>query len=107
MSRAFEELERRSTPMGEISLRRRVEPSLQVDVHEAMLGEVHLMSSLFTAAEIALADLALPEASGDALDVVDFIGVAQGVFASCEAREVRFPNHHTGGEAANTIYVAG
>jgi len=56
--------------MGEISLRRRLEPTLQVDVYEAMLGEEHLMSSLFTAAEIALADLALPVAVGDELDVV-------------------------------------
>jgi hypothetical protein len=23
-----------------------------------------------------------------------------------EAHEVRFPNHHTGGEAANTVYIA-
>ncbi|MGK2949407.1 MAG: spermidine synthase, partial [Acidimicrobiales bacterium] len=70
MSRLFEELDRRPTPMGEISLRRRLEPTLQVDVYEAMLGEEHLMSSLFTAAEIALADLALPEVTAPALDVV-------------------------------------
>lgn len=70
MSRLFEELDRRATPMGEISLRRRLEPTLQVDVYEAMLGEEHLMSSLFTAAEIALADLALPEVAAPALDVV-------------------------------------
>jgi spermidine synthase len=70
MSRAFEELDRRSTPMGEISLRRRLEPTLQVDVYEAMLGEEHLMSSLFTAAEVALARLALPQVTGEVLDVV-------------------------------------
>jgi spermidine synthase len=70
MSRLFEELDRRPTPMGEISLRRRLEPTLQVDVYEAMLGEEHLMSSLFTAAEIALADLALPQVAGDGLQVV-------------------------------------
>lgn len=70
MGRAFEELDRRSTPMGEISLRRRLEPTLQVDVFEAMLGEEHLMSSLFTVAEIALATLALPLVEGPDLDVV-------------------------------------
>lgn len=70
MSRAFEELDRRATPMGELSLRRRLEPSLQVDVYEAMLGHEHLMSSLFTAAEIALARLALAAVVGDQLDVV-------------------------------------
>ena len=56
--------------MGEIVLRRRLEPTLQIDVFEAILGEEHLMSSLFTVAEIALADLALPEVAGEALDVV-------------------------------------
>src|SRR5688500_2665106 len=70
MSRAFEELDRRATSMGELSLRRRLEPSLQVDVYEAMLGDEHLMSSLFTAAEIALAHLALAAVPGDQLDVV-------------------------------------
>ena len=55
--------------MGEISVRRRLEPTLQVDVYEVMLGEEHLMSSLFTVAEVALASLALPEVAGEALDV--------------------------------------
>ena len=53
MSRAFEELDRRVTPMGEISLRRRLEPTLQIDVFEVILGDEHLMSSVFTVAEIA------------------------------------------------------
>jgi spermidine synthase len=70
MTRLFEELDRRPTPMGEISLRRRLEPTLQVDVYEAMLGEEHLMSSLFTVAEVDLARLALPEVTGPVLDVV-------------------------------------
>lgn len=70
MSAMFEELDRRSTPMGEISLRRRFEPTLQVDIYEAMLGEEHLMSSLFTVAEIALATLGLAEVAGDELVVV-------------------------------------
>jgi spermidine synthase len=56
--------------MGEISLRRRLEPTLRVDVFEVILGEEHLMSSLFTVAEIELARLALPEVSGPVLDVV-------------------------------------
>ena len=70
MSRAFEELDRRATAMGELTLRRRLEPSLQVDVYEAILGEEHLMSSLFTAAEIALARLGLAAVAGTELDVV-------------------------------------
>jgi spermidine synthase len=66
----FEELDWRATPMGEISLRRRVEPTLGVDVYEVKLGDEYLMSSLFTAAEIELANLGLAELSGGDLDVV-------------------------------------
>lgn len=70
MSAMFEELDRQRTPMGEISLRRRFEPTLQVDIYEAMLGDEHLMSSLFTVAEIALGTLGLAALSGGDLDVV-------------------------------------
>lgn len=66
----FEEIDRRLTPMGEISLRRRLEPSLQVDVYEVKLGEEFLMSSLFTVAETALATLGLAAVFGADLDVV-------------------------------------
>lgn len=55
----FEELAWRSTPIGELTLRRRVEPALGValgvDVYEVKLGEEFLMSSLFTVAEEELA----------------------------------------------------
>ncbi len=70
MGRLFEELDRRATPMGEISLRRRLDPVLQVDVFEAMLGEEHLMSSLFTVAEIELSRLGLAALEGSELDIV-------------------------------------
>ena len=74
MSRLFEELDYRQTPIGALSLRRRRELSLGVDVFEIKLGDEFLMSSLFTASEIALARLGLaalvrPE-SNEALDVV-------------------------------------
>ena len=59
MSRLFEELDYQETPIGAISLRRRLILSLNVDVHEILLGEEHLMSSLFTASEVALARLGL------------------------------------------------
>ena len=70
MSRAFEEIDHQRTPMGDISLRRRLEPTLQVDVYEVKLGDEFLMSSLFTATEEAVATLGLAAASGDELDVV-------------------------------------
>jgi len=70
MSALFEELDYRPTPIGELTLRRRREPSLDVDVFEIKLGEEYLMSSLFTASEIALARLGLAELAGSGLDVV-------------------------------------
>jgi len=45
--------------MGEVSLRRRQDPVTGIDIFEVKLGDEYLMSSLFTVAEIALADLAL------------------------------------------------
>lgn len=59
MGKRFEELDWRETPMGEISLRRRLDPQLGVDVFEVKLGDEFLMSSLFTVAEVELARLGL------------------------------------------------
>lgn len=70
MSRAFEELARESTPIGEISLRRRIEPTLAIDVFEVILADDGLMSSLFTAGEEALADLCLAALPPGDIDVV-------------------------------------
>ena len=69
MSALFEELDYRATPIGALSLRRRRELRLGVDVFEIKLGEDYLMSSQFTASEIALARLGLAELSGRNLDV--------------------------------------
>lgn len=66
----FEELDRRATPLGELVLRRRIEPSLGVDVYEVRLGEEYLMSSLFTVAEEELAHLTLAAVEGSELRVV-------------------------------------
>ena len=52
--------------MGEISLRRRLEPVLQVDVWEVKLDDEFLMSSLFTATEEAVARLGLAAVDGGA-----------------------------------------
>jgi len=66
----LEELDYRQTPLGALSLRRRREPKLDVDVFEIMLGDEHLMSSLFTVSEIALARLGIAALDGKSLDVV-------------------------------------
>jgi spermidine synthase len=60
----FQEIDRRLTPIGEISLRRRLEPTLGIDVFEVKLGDEFLMSSLFTVAEVELARLALGAIQG-------------------------------------------
>lgn len=70
MSRKLEELDWQETAMGEISLRRRLDPTLKVEVYEVKLGEEFLMSSLFTAAEVELARLGLAAVTGEQLDVV-------------------------------------
>lgn len=70
MSKRFEELDFRSTPIGDVSLRRRWHPVLAVDVFEVILGQEHLMSSVFTVAEEELAHLGLAAAAGSSLDVV-------------------------------------
>lgn len=77
MSRRFEELAFAETPMGELTLRRRVEPVLGVEVHEVRLGEEYLMSSLFTEGEEELARLGLAalDASGSVDVVVGGLGL--------------------------------
>jgi spermidine synthase len=66
----FEELDWRQTSIGEVSLRRRREPTLDVDVYEVKLDDEYLMSSLFTVAEEELARLTLAALPGTHLDVV-------------------------------------
>ncbi|MES0884138.1 spermidine synthase [Roseibium sp. SCP14] len=70
MSAMFEELDYAPTPIGAVSLRRRHILALKTDVFEILLGEEHLMSSLFTASEVALAELGLAALSGEGLDVL-------------------------------------
>lgn len=70
MSSRFQELDWHETPIGAVSLRRRVEPSLGVDVYEVKRDDEFLMSSLFTVGEVELARLGLAELAGADLDVV-------------------------------------
>ena len=72
----FEHLDSQQTPLGLLSLRRRTIPSLDHrEVHEVVLGNAFLMSSLFTVVEEALSDLGLAAVCDDlqgpaALDIV-------------------------------------
>ncbi len=90
MSRRFEELAFDSTRLGEITLRRRFDPLLGGDVYEAKLDDEFLMSSAFTAAEIALARLGLQRVTGDDLDVVvGGLGLGYTAIAALEDPRVR------------------
>jgi spermidine synthase len=68
VSRRFEELSWRDTPIGLVSLRRRWDPASGSDVYEAKLDDEFLMSSLFTVAEVELARLGLAALAGSQLD---------------------------------------
>ena len=67
---AFEELDYRPTPMGPLTLRRRWVAAAGRDVHEVLLGDEHLMSSLFVEGERALSRLGLEQVEGPALRVL-------------------------------------
>lgn len=85
MTLRFEELDFQQTPMGDLLLRRRVEPTLGVDVYEVKLGDEYLMSSLFTEAEEQLAHLGLAATSGDNLSVlVGGLGLGYTAIAALE-----------------------
>ena len=88
---AFEELDYQSTPLGDISLRRRAEPRLDGKiVYEVKLGDEFLMSSLFTESEIQLAKLGLAAVDGPALDVVvGGLGLGYTAVAALENPAVR------------------
>lgn len=89
MSRDFEELDYRETPLGDLSLRRRRMLSLGVEIHEVKLGEAFLMSSLFHDVEEALAHLGLAELKGESWDVVvGGLGLGYTAAAALEHRQV-------------------
>ena len=64
------------TPLGELTLRRRLEPRLNnLEIYEVKLGEEYLMSSVFTEAERQLAKLGLAQLKGDVDVVVGGLGL--------------------------------
>jgi len=90
MSVSFQELDYRATPMGLLTLRRRKELTLGIDIYEIKLDEEFLMSSLFTVAEVALANLGLAELSEPEVDVlVGGLGLGYTARAVLEHPEVR------------------
>ena len=70
MSLRLEELAFSPTPIGDVSLRRRLDPVTGEQIFEVKLGDEFLMSSMFTAAEIALSRIGLARLGGDELSVV-------------------------------------
>lgn len=89
MARLFEEIDAQHSPIGEISLRRRRIPAIgERDIYEVKLGEEFLMSSLFVAAEEALADLALARLEREPLNVV-VGGLGLGYTAAAALRDPR------------------
>lgn len=88
MSARLEELDFQPTPMGDLTLRRRRDDALGVEIFEVKLGEEYLMSSLFTVAEEALADLGLAAVDGDELTVV-VGGLGLGYTAIAALRDER------------------
>ena len=90
MSTRFEELDFQPTRLGDVSLRRRRDPTTGDDVFEVLLGDEFLMSSLFTVAEVALARLALEAVAGSDLDVVvGGLGLGWTARAALEDARVR------------------
>lgn len=85
----FKELAYAKTALGELSLRRRTELKLGVEVYEIKLNEEFLMSSLFTVAEeelarLGLAALSLPEADV----VVGGLGLGYTARAALEHKNI-------------------
>jgi spermidine synthase len=86
----FEEIDFQPTPLGDLALRRRIVASLEdAEVYEITLGGGFLMSSLFTAVEIALADLALNGREGPLDVVVGGLGLGYTAQAALQYPAVR------------------
>ena len=89
-SRFFEELDFQTTPIGDLSLRRRRVAALDdLEVYEVALGEGFLMSSMFHEVEVALADLALAALTGPLDVVVGGLGLGYTAQAALRHEHVR------------------
>ncbi len=88
---AFEELDHRTTPLGELILRRRALPGhAGLEVYEVKLNDDLLMSSLVNESEHALAQLAIPQAGDGPFDVlVGGLGLGYTAWAALGYERVR------------------
>lgn len=86
----IKELAYHKTDLGELILRRRIEPLLQNrEVFEVKLGDEFLMSSLFTKAEEELANLGLAGLTGKLDVVVGGLGLGYTAAAALENENVK------------------
>lgn len=84
-----EELAYCPTPLGDLVLRRRPEPRLEnSEVYEVKLGEEFLMSSLFSAGEVELANLGLTGLHGELDVVVGGLGLGYTAAAALDHENV-------------------
>ncbi len=88
MSARLEELDFQRTAMGELTLRRRYEPTRKVDVFEVKLGDEYLMSSLFVVAEEELARLGLAAHDNPADVMVGGLGLGYTAVAALDDARV-------------------
>jgi spermidine synthase len=86
----FEELDYRPSPIGTLILRRRRISVNSPDIYEIKLNEGYLMSSQFTAGEVALAEIALEGFGDRPLDVVvGGLGLGYTAKAALDCANVR------------------
>lgn len=91
MSKLFEELDYRKTPIGDLILQRRRFLNLDgVEVYEVKLGDAFLMSSLFHEVEVALSKLGLAALAAKDTDVVvGGLGLGYTALAALEDPSLR------------------
>jgi len=91
MSLNYEELDFKSTPLGDLMLRRRRMLQFKdLDIYEIKLGDDFLMTSLFHEAEVQLAKLALATVKKDDINVVvGGLGLGYTAVAALEDARVR------------------
>jgi spermidine synthase len=86
---SIQELGFEKTPLGDLTLRRRLEPLLQnQEVFEVKLGDEYLMSSLFTESERQLATLGLASLEGELDVVIGGLGLGYTAAESLKSKNV-------------------